>query len=250
MKRLISFFIIILTVTVAKGQKTAQEIVNEAIDVAGGELYDKAIISFRFRDKEYISRRDNGLYSLERIDRTKDSDREIRDVVTNKGLVRTVDNCIINVADSLVARISDGVNSVHYFANLPYGLNDNAVIKEKVGEENIKGKDYYLIKVTFKKEGGGTDFEDEFLYWINKKEYTIDYLAYKYAVNGGGIRFREAYNPRVVNGLRFVDYNNYKENDLKTPLQSLGKLFETGKLTKVSVIELKDINVYINYGCC
>ena len=47
-----------------------------------------------------------------------------------------------------------------------------------------------------------------------------------------------------------VIYNNYKENDLKTPLQSLGKLFETGKLTKVSVIELKDINVYINYGCC
>ena len=126
----------------------------------------------------------------------------------------------------------------------------NAVIKEKVGEENIKGKGYYLIKVTFKKEGGGTDFEDEFLYWINKKEYTVDYLAYKYAVNGGGIRFREAYNPRVVNGLRFVDYNNYKENDLKTPLQSLGKLFETGKLMKVSVIELKDINVYINYGCC
>lgn len=250
MKHILSLLIIILTVTIAKGQQSAQEIVDKAIKVSGGELYDQAIISFKFRNKEYISRRDNGLYSLERIDRTTKSDNEIKDIVTNQRLVRTLNNCIVNVPDSLVTKISDGVNSVHYFANLPYGLNDNAVIKEKVGEENIKGKDYYLIKVTFKKEGGGTDFEDEFLYWINKKEYTVDYLAYKYAVNDGGIRFREAYNPRVVNGLRFVDYNNYKESDLKTPLRSLGKLFKTGKLTKVSVIELKEINVYINNGCC
>ena len=126
MKRILSF-LIILIVTVAKGQESAQEIVDKAIEVSGGELYDQAIISFKFRDKEYISRRNNGLYSLERIDRTTEADNEIIDVVTNQGLVRTLNNCMVNVPDSLVTRISDGVNSVHYFANLPYGLNDNAV---------------------------------------------------------------------------------------------------------------------------
>ena len=145
--------------------------------------------------------------------------------------------------DSLAGPISEGVNSVHYFAQLPYGLNAPAVIKELLGETNIKEKPYYVIGVTFKQEGGGVDFDDKFVYWVHKETFTVDYLAYSYSTNGGGIRFREAYNPRVLGGIRFVYYNNYKPEGLTTPLKSLAPIFEANKLALLSKIELENISV-------
>ncbi len=229
-------------------QFSGQEIVDKTIEAAGGARYNNAIIHFTFRGKRYRSKRNEGVYELER---TVDSPKGlIRDIVSNYGLKRTIENCPVHVVDSLITKISDGVNSVHYFASLPYGLNAPAVHKELIGDVVIKGQGYYKIKVSFDKEGGGTDFEDEFLYWIHKENFTIDYLAYKYAVNGGGIRFREAYNPRMINGIRFVDYNNYKTSDLSTPLPTLDKLLEEKKLKLLSKIELEDVYVYIERDCC
>ncbi|WP_103071436.1 DUF6503 family protein [Aquimarina sediminis] len=246
------YFIIILFVfasfTMTFAQVSTQEIVDKVIETAGGSRYDNAIMHFTFRGKQYSSKRGEGVYQLAR---TIDGPNGLTyDVISNSGLKRTIENCPVEVKDSLVTRISDGVNSVHYFANLPYGLNAPAVRKELVGESVIKGKSYYKIKVTFDQEGGGTDFEDEFLYWIQKENFTVDYLAYKYAVNGGGIRFREAYNPRIVNGIRFVDYKNYKTDDLSIPLYELDKLFEKQQLKLLSKIELKDIYVYLQRDCC
>ena len=58
-----------------------------------------------------------------------------------------------------------------------------------------------------------------------------------------GTRFRGAYNERIVNGLRFVDYNNYKSGDESLDPLELDKAFETGKLKLLSKIELKNIVV-------
>lgn len=230
-------------------QFTAQEIIDKTIENAGGVRYDNAIMHFTFRDKQYRSRRGEGKYKLERL--IDKPNGVTHDIVSNSGLTRTIESCPVKVADSLITRISDGVNSVHYFASLPYGLNATAVHKKLVGESIIKGNSYYKIKITFDQEGGGTDFDDEFLYWIHKENFTIDYLAYKYAVDGGGIRFREAYNPRVVNGIRFVDYKNYKTDNLKTPLYDLDELFKKEQLKLLSTIELRNIYVlYLERDCC
>ncbi len=234
--------------TVISIQFSAQEIIDKAIEVSGGKKYDNAIIHFEFRNKHYRSERNDGVYKLER--KMDSPNGVIHDVVSNSGLKRTIENCSVRIADSLITRISNGVNSVHYFAYLPYGLNAPAVHKKVVGETIINGVDYYKVNVSFDEEGGGTDFEDEFLYWIHKENFTVDYLAYKYAVNGGGIRFREAYNPRVINGIRFVDYNNYKATDLNVSLSDLDGLFKRGELKLLSKIQLKNIFVYINDDCC
>ena len=99
--------------------------------------------------------------------------------------------------------------------------------------------------VSFTEEGGGTDFDDTFVYWIHKENYTVDYLAYQYAVDDGGIRFREAYNPRIVNGIRFVDYNNYKPETLDIPLTELDAQFEKGVLKLLSKIETESVGVQL-----
>ncbi len=244
---IILFFVFSFSNTIF-AQFSANEVIKKAIDASGGSRYDNAIIHFTFRGKQYRSKRNEGVYALERF--VNGSNGVMHDVVSNSGLKRSIENCPVKVADSLISKISDGVNSVHYFANLPYGLNATAVQKKMIGEATIKGNSYYKIKVTFSKDGGGTDFEDEFLYWIHKDNFTVDYLAYKYAVNGGGIRFREAYNPRVINGIRFVDYKNYKTDILNTPLSDLDKLFENKELKLLSKIELENIFVYIERDCC
>ena len=86
-------------------------------------------------------------------------------------------------------------------------------------------------------------YEDEYLYWIDDQEFTVDYLAYNYHTDGGGVRFRKAVNPRTVEGIRFVDYENYSYEDKDVKLTKLDSLFEAGKLKQFSIIKNEDIKV-------
>ena len=114
----------------------------------------------------------------------------------------------------------------------------------KVGKPyKIKGKEYYKIQVTFSEDGGGDDFDDVFIYWFNKETFYLEYLAYKYHTNGGGVRFRDVKKENLVNGIRFVDYNNYKPMDKNIDFNTIDKLYEEGKLKKLSEIVLENIKI-------
>lgn len=224
----------------SKRDMTADEIVNKAINVAGGTKIEKSSYTFQFRDKTYSAARYNGTYSLTR--EFQDSIGYIQDYMDNKGFERYINKERVMLADSTTAILSASVNSVHYFAILPHGLNDDAVNKRLLGSVFINKIPYYKIKVTFNKNGGGEDFEDEFIYWINKETFKLDYLAYSYEEDDGvGFRFREALNERYVAGLRFVDYNNYKSETEGISVEDLDDLFEKKQLKLLSKIKLENI---------
>ncbi len=223
-------------------QLSAEEIINESIEISGGDKFENAVIRFDFRDKYYVARRNKGNFSLIRMFEV-DGD-SIFDLLSNSGFERFVNNNRAILSDSLKVVYSASVNSVHYFSVLPYGLNDKAVTKKLIGEEQIKNKSYYKVKVTFNEDGGGEDFEDVFIYWIQKKSLKPDYLAYSYNEDDGkGMRFRAAYNERYIDSLRFVDYNNYKSNDSNIDLNSLGDAYNNDQLSLLSKIELENIEV-------
>jgi hypothetical protein len=246
MKHLLLLITVLLFISCQeeKEEFSADEIINKTIAEAGGDNYKKATIDFKFRENEYKSVRNGGEFILER--EIKDSLDTIRDVVSNTGYKRFLNDSMVTVPDSMVVKYTGSINSVHYFAHLPYGLNDKAVNKKMVGDAEIKGMPYYQLKVTFSQDGGGTDHHDEFLYWIHKENFTIDYLAYKFHINEGGLRFREAFNPRVIEGIRFVDYKNYTQEDFNTDLCQLDELFEEGKLELLSTIKTEDVHVKLN----
>ncbi len=227
---------------------TANSIVGKAIEKACSGHCDEATIEFRFRKNYYRSIRKDGMYTFER--QLVDSTGVVtRDVLRNTGFERFVNDQAITLPDSLSTAYANSVNSVHYFVQLPYGLNAPAANKELLGEDSINGEPYYEIAVHFDQEGGGTDYEDKFFYWIHKEHFTVDYLAYSYQVEGGGVRFREAYNPRVVGGIRFVDYKNYSYANTDVDLSKLDEIFEEGKLPLLSTIEIEDITVTLsNYA--
>lgn len=249
MKTIQLFFLIgTLILTSCKDQKPvnlylAQDIVDKAINAIGGEQFKNSEIEFDFRDRHYKALRNGWKFQYERI--WKDSLNEIKDVLSNTGFQRFINDSLVSVPDSMAVKYTSSVNAVHYFSILPYGLNDKAVKKYNLGTVEVKGKPYYKIKVTFDEKGGGEDFEDVFVYWINAETFEMDYLSYSYEEDNNdiGLRFREAYNRRTINGLTFADYNNYKSPDELATVENMDSLFITNTLQLLSKIELENINV-------
>ncbi len=220
---------------------TAQEIVDKSIADSGGALYEDHNTSFEFRDRIYVSENDGNTKVLKRIFEVDSV--TITDVKTGKEFQRFMNDSLVVVPDTMAVKYANSVNSVHYFARLPYGLNDTAVNKELLGKEVIKGEEYHKIKVTFDQNGGGDDYDDVYVYWFDMETFKPEYLAYSFHVNDGGQRFRKAYNERYVGGIRFVDYENYKPEDEAADILQIGQLFNTDKLELLSKIELTDIKV-------
>ncbi|MFS4468177.1 DUF6503 family protein [Maribacter sp. 2210JD10-5] len=237
-------FAIILFCLSCKQKQTvpsAQEIVDKSIAVSGGELYTQKNIAFRFRGKQYRAEIKGKGKILKRS--TQSDSLNVLDVKSPNGFQRFINDSLVVLADTTANKYANAVNSVHYFAQLPFGLNDQAVNKRFLGKTTIGANDYYKVEITFDQNGGGDDFDDVYVYWFNTTTWKPDYLAYEFHVNGGGQRFREAYNERQVGGIRFVDYKNYKSNNLDSPIYEIDRLFEQGKLDLLSEIKLEDVQV-------
>lgn len=216
----------------------------KTLEAHGGDLYETAHYGFVFRGKQYTFHNQGARYTYSRSEE-KDG-QVIVDSLTNDGVSRRIDGAPVELTEKERKSISEGVNSVIYFATLPHKLKDPAVIAVPQAPIEIKGKTYEVLKVNFQETGGGTDFEDNYRYWINTETGRMDYLAYDYKVNGGGVRFRSAYNPRVVNGILFQDYVNYRA-PVGTALDDLPLLYESGKLEELSRIKLDEIQ-YLELG--
>tara|TARA_R110001583_G_scaffold192044_1_gene358141 strand:+ start:436 stop:1182 length:747 start_codon:yes stop_codon:yes gene_type:complete len=242
-KKTILLFLLITSIFSCKNElKDADIIVRKSIEVSGGDIISSSTIDFDFRDKHYKANRDAGLYKFERVFSVPNGN--IKDILSNNGFKRFFNDEQRIIQDSMIPKYSASVNSVHYFSVLPYGLEGKAVNKSLLGKSKVKGEAYYKIKVTFNEDGGGEDFEDVFIYWINTETFKADYLAYSYEENHGlGLRFREAYNERYIKGIRFVDYNNYKPKGDNAVLETLDMQFENGKLELLSKIELENVLV-------
>jgi len=213
-------------------------ILDQATKAHGGERYEKAHYQFIFRDNIYTFKNDGNTYEYTGL--KNKNGVTTYEVLNNNGLKQVIDGVDQNLSKSDQEKYSGSINSVIYFATLPYKLKDPAVNKSYKGTTIIKNKTYEVLEVTFDQEGGGKDHDDTFHYWINKETSLIDYLAYNYAVGKGGVRFRAAYNTRNIDGIIFQDYINYKA-EIGTPLIDLPKLYEADKLQKLSVIATEDV---------
>mgnify|MGYP000459935745 CR=1 FL=1 len=228
-----------------KTENQAQKVVDEAIAFHGMQGLGNAEFSLNFRSRAYTYSNEKGRYEYTRT-QTDSTGALVRDVMNNAGFVRYIDDKEAELTDERSAAYTRSVNSVIYFFRLPYGLNDEAVQKEYLGETDIKGKTYHEVKVTFEQEGGGEDFDDVFLYWFDKEDYSMDYMAYLYHTDGGGMRFREAINPRRVNNVLVQDYINMRPENEDIDIMTIDELYEAGELKVLSEIINEDISIKLN----
>ena len=231
----------LLACTAPRPQETAtpdaQTLVDRAIAAHGGAAYDTVAVAFRFRDRDYRLRRDHGRYQYERI--FVEGTDTVRDVLTHEAFTRYRQGQVEAISDSLARLYRNSVNSVAYFALLPYGLNDAAVNKTYLGQETLDSIAYHKVRVTFQEEGGGEDFQDVFVYWLHPTTGLVDYLAYRYYTDGGGLRFRSVIRAQTVAGIRFQDYANYKADPERMAVEALDRAFVTDSLELLSRIELE-----------
>jgi hypothetical protein len=122
-------------------------------------------------------------------------------------------------------------------------LNDPAVIKKYAGEDEIGKKSYYRVEVRFTPEGGGEDHSDVYLYWFDKEDYSMDYLAYSYHTDESGTRFRKALDSRRINGLVIQDYLNFRGPESPDRLSEILGLYKADSLDLLSEIRLTRIKV-------
>jgi len=233
-----------------------QRIVDSSIEFHGLSPLDNAKLDLVFRKKFYTYQKSNGIFQYTRS-QVDSIGTTIYDIMNNEGLVRLTNKDINElvtevgpiIGDTAViteerrAAFTSSVNSVVYFFLLPHGLNDLAVNKEYLGETTIKGKEYFEIKVTFEQEGGGEDFDDVFLYWFDKEDFSMDYFAYLYHTEGGGMRFREAINPRRISGMLIQDYINFKPEDESIDIMTIDELYEKGELIVLSEIINENVRI-------
>lgn len=216
----------------------AAALLKSTIEAHGGNKYEMAHYAFVFRNKTYTFHNNKGGYNY-----TLGYEKEgivYNDQMTNTEFSRRQNGTEMQLTERQRNGYREGLNSVIYFATLPHKLNDPAVNLNHKGTTQIKNQSYQVLEVTFDQEGGGKDFEDTYYYWINDSTKLIDFLAYNYKVNGGGVRFRAAYNPRRVEGILFQDYVNYKAA-VGTPLAELPTLWERSELKELSRIETEKV---------
>lgn len=216
----------------------ADQLIAETIEAHGGDLYKTANYSFVFRENTFQFKNDGAKYEY-----SKTYEKEgavVKDLLRNETFSRTINGELVELTDEQKENGGEGINSVIYFATLPYKLSDKAVNAKQKESISIKGKKYDVIEISFDQAGGGEDFDDKYYYWINESTHKIDYFAYNYSTNNGGVRFRSAFNTAVVDGITFQDYVNY-EAKVGTPLKDLPLLYEKGKLIEVSKIKTEKL---------
>lgn len=228
-----------------RADDAARSAVDRAIAAHGSERLDGAVVSFSFRERRYTATHDGGRFSYERAF-TDSLGRDVRDVLDNDGVRRFVGGAPEPLTAKEAASVTSGVNSVIYFALLPAKLDDPAVRGRHLGTTTIAGEPYDEVEITFTEDGGGVDHDDRFVYWIHRERDTIDFLAYRFHVDGGGTRFREAFNTREVGGIRFTDYRNYtadRENSHFVRIEDYEDAFARGETDLYSEILTEDVVV-------
>lgn len=236
---------LLLLAACSTGPPDADTLIDDAIAAHGMQALDDAVVSFTFRGEAFTVVREDGRFAYTRT-YTDDEGHRVEDTLSNDGLTRTVDGESEGIpADEHGAALT-AVNSVVYFALLPYFLQDPAVQARYLGADTVRTQPYHQVEVMFAEEDGGPDHEDRFIYWFHTQERTMDYLAYYFHTDDGGSRLRIAENPRTVGGIRFQDYGNHEAPHLaEDAIERYGQYVGTDSLQHVSDIALRDIAVEV-----
>jgi hypothetical protein len=209
----------------------AKAILIECVKTHGGAAYEDLNVNFDFRKYKISIKNQARAYTYSRTF-TDSTGNVIQDILKDNIFERSQNQKPVRLSPKDHEKYKEAVNSVAYFALLPYKLLDPAVNATYIGQNTIEGQVYEKIKVSFDAEGGGKDHTDTFCYWINKETHSLDYLAY----TNGGPRFRKAKNRTVFKSVTFQDYDNYEIGDKTIGPEKYDEIFKAGKAKLLSEI--------------
>ncbi len=213
----------------------AEQIIDSSIMASGGDNYTHMDIYFTFRQYRMHLKNKDGIFLYEKT--FKDSaGNVIVESLTNNSFTRKINDTKQILDKAKEESLATSLNSIAYFALLPFKLNDPAVMPEFIADTMFMGSPYYKIGIKFKADGEMNKHQDDYCYWINKETMLVDFLAYK----TGGPRFRKTISRDTSNGIIFQDYENYAMEDSLIDLRNYDLAFLQGKMKLLSTIEPTD----------
>lgn len=228
-------------------EASPERVIRDGIEAHGGARFSAMEATFGFRGDAFRVRYHDGAFAFERTvmaPRAGLAPGEVQvDRMDNAGTSRKVGGDAVALTPEAQRNLETDLNSVVYFAFLPWRLEDPAVRLRDLGEGQLNGTRYRKIEVTFEAEGGGRDWEDRFIYWFHPETHLLDFLAYRFHTGDGGTRFREAANRREVGGLVVQDWLNFTADPEVDDIARYDELFEAGLLRLVSRVELEDLRI-------
>ena len=118
-----------------------QKLIDHTISAQGANLSGKKI-SFDFRDRRYTLKRGNKYYSYMRSWHD-DSLGFVQDILINsEEFTRFVNGDSVKLDGEWAGKYARSVNSVFYFFQIPYVLNDGGAVKKYAGEFEINEELY------------------------------------------------------------------------------------------------------------
>lgn len=220
------------------GEDRGERLIERAVEAHRARKLASATVEFSFRDVPYRMTRDAGRFRYERWPAPGR-----REVLTNRGFTLYIHGRPAKLSPVAAAARSRSLNSVVYFASLPYVLLDPAVRARAVGPQGVGGRALDVVEVRFVAEGGGEDHDDVFRYWFDPETGELAYLAYSFTRGQGGVRFRERTGVVVSEGVKLVNWANFGLPDPSVDLASLPELWSRGELPRLSNVELEDVEV-------
>lgn len=232
-----------------QGDAEALALIDRVRAAHGSDRLDQAELAFAFRGVPFTAWRDGGRFRYART-LTDSAGRAVEEVVDNDGAHRLVDGAEVPLSETDRQRVATAVNSVVYFALLPAPLADPAVRARRLAPDTLGGRLYERLEVSFARDGGGADWEDRFVYWVDAERGTMDFLAYTYRTdpadttrNETGSRFRTVLDAGVIGGVRVQDYVNLTADSVGTEIERYGDLYEAGRTWEVSRVVLDSVRV-------
>ena len=233
----------VLTTAALAAEPDRVSIIDEAIAFHGGDLYRHSSTELDLCSKSGCFRV-RAAVDGDRFDHTvsgKSRGAEVEVRITNDTVEAKQDGRSIEVGAADEQRRRDFVMARVYFPFLPYRLTDPGVFHEDLGIVDWDGRRLHKVKVTFQ-PGSSTDADDEYMYWFDPDTGRVEYFAYSYSNNGGGIRFRRAIDHRRVGGILFFDQENLGAEGGDLRVDDIDAAFvET--LRHVSTVRLQNIRV-------
>lgn len=231
------------------GDAEAVALVRAARAAHGSKRLDGRTVHFTFRGTLFTAWRDGARFRYTRTV-ADDAGRTVVETVDNDGVTRTIDGEDAPFASDAERRAAEtAVNSVVYFALLPSALADPSVRVRSLGRDTVAGRPLDAVEVTFAQDGGGRDWEDRYVYWLDPERHTVDVLAYTYRETPGdtaraatGHRFRRVIGVQTVGGVRFQDYENLTTDSLGR-LEDYPAAFADGRVFSVSEVRTEHVRL-------
>lgn len=240
--RQLLLLVVLGLVACASERPEGEALLRQARKAHGADRLEHATVEFALDGARFRVERDGERFAYARTWADR-SGLVFRDVLTAEGLERTIDGRAVGLGEAARREAATALRAAVYLALLPFSLDGAAEEALVLTPDTLSGQAYERVALPLDRAAPGLDERGRLVLWIHPERHTVDYLAYRYAADGGGARFRAAYEPRTVEGVRFANHYEFSGDLLEVPVEGLGQFYERGELNFLGRVELDSVRV-------